>query len=465
MTSRSCKKSFSIVLLGIFFVHISIVSIYAANISEFFNIEPYAEIEGVYDDNVFELSEDAPLPEDAEEREDMYVNATAGVGADITLERPLLTLGVGLDYSFTYAKYRDNTEQDGAQNSLDFDFLFLSKIEEEIGRDRLKLNLNDSLSLIPLDEEEPLLQGNLTIRNIFEVGALYKLIATPRISLDLGYSYSRTDYQEDDPIEVETIPDQFEDSSDLTQESQTHTGIVDLSYDLNSKLKYVLTYNYQFTPREENSGELLSANFTRQHVLSGIQAKLTPRIHSNFQAGYTFTSYDDVDGLSQDDQESVVAEASITANFARQPQMQLGYRRYYIENDFGNTLLTDNLFARVGMNIIPGFTVDLSGDYILEDRDLLGDETTQLLIGVDTEYEFLKNMMVLASYSYRNKDFFEESEADREDTTHLFSGGIQYKISRYFLMKGMYYYTDQSSNIDDNEFSQNRFVAGGKVVF
>ncbi len=468
MSSRSRKNAYIIVLLGCVLLWMGPSSVGAANISEFINIKPYAEIEGVYDDNVFEVAEDAALPEDAEEREDVYLNARAGVGVDVTFERPYLSLGLDLDYNLTYTKYMNNTEYDGTENNLDFDVNFASKFEEQVERDRFTINLKDELSLIPIDEDEPLTPENGAIRNVFQFGAEYNLISTARMILGLGYSYSRTDYEENDPIEVPTVSEQYEDSADLTQESQSHQGKANFKFILNPRVSYTLTYTYDLTPREENAGEATSATFTRQRVLSGLDVKVTPKIQANAHGGYTMTTYDDVDGLSQNDQENVVAETSLTANFDRRPLIRIGYRRYYTENDFGDTLLTDTLFVEMGVKIIKGLILNFSGDYIVEDRDLVGDETTRLLFGVDTEYSLLKNLTLLAGYQYKNKEFFENNfviEGDREETTHTFSGGMQYKISRYVLMKGMYYYTDKSSNLETQEFTQNKFVAGGKVVF
>lgn len=468
MATRSCKSAFIVVFLGCLMLGVGTSYTHAANISEFVNITPYIELEEVYDDNVFEIPEDAPLPEDGEEREDFYLNARAGVGVDITLERSYLDLGFGVSYDFVYTKYVQNTEFDAIQHNLDVDFDFVTKIEEQVGRDRFKLRVNDDLSFIPIDEDEPQFPGNLTFRNDFKVGASYKLISTRRIAFTLGYSYGRTDYEEDDPIEVSTVAG-FEDTSDLTQESQTHTGNVDFNYLLNPRLTYLLTYKYHFVDREENSGELVSATFSRHHVLSGIQAKLSSKIHSTIQAGYSLTAYEDVGDLSQDDQDSFVVEASIAAkNLPHQTLMEFGYRRHYIENDFGDTLLTDNISGDIGIKIIQGFIVNLSSSYIIEDRDLYRDETTQILFGANAEYEVFNNMALLAGYNYRNKEFFEQNfllVGERDETTHQVSGGLEYKIARHFLLKGMYYYTDKTSNINEQEFSRNKFVASGKVVF
>lgn len=466
MTTRSHQKFWISFFLGCLLLWGTSWS-FAANISEFVNITPYLEIEGVYDDNVFEISEDTPLPEDAEEREDLSMNAKAGVGVDINLERPYLKVGLGVNYDFIYSKYTNNTEQDDIQHNLDFDLNFLSKYEEGIVRDRVKFHVRDVLELIPIDEEEPLLPGNRALRNQFDVGLDYKLISTRRLSFIVGYAYGRTDY-ENISIEVETVAEQFDESDDLTQESQIHTGKADFQYLLNSKLTYILSYTYQFSDREENPGELVSADFSRHNVLSGVQAKLTSRIHSNLKAGYTLTSYNDVDSLEQDDQDSFVVEASVTANFARQPLMTVGYRRYYTENDFGDTLLTDNIFGRMGIKLAKGLLVNLSGDYILEDRDLFDDETTQILFGANTEYELVKNFTLLVGYNYRNKEFFEQNflaRQEREETSHTFSGGVQYQVARYVLLKGMYYYTDQTSDIAVQEYTQNQFIASGRVIF
>ncbi|MBD3325757.1 outer membrane beta-barrel protein [candidate division KSB3 bacterium] len=438
----------------------------AANISEFVNLTPYFEIEGGYDDNVFEIADDAELPENGVEREDSFLNAKAGVQADLMLERPYLRLEVGVDYDFIYTKYTENTDLDDVQNNLNFDLNFASNYERGLLKDRLRLHIQDVLSYVPIDEEEPLLPGNRVIRNDFDIGAFYKLISTRRMGFVLGYSYGRRDFVEDESIDVATVD--VDDSSVLTQESQTHTGEAEFEYILNPKLTYLLSYTYTFADREENPGQLVSADFTRQNVLSGIQAKLTPRIQTNIQAGYALTSYSDVEDLEQDDQDSFVVEASVSANFARQPLMTVGYRRYYVENDFGDTLLTDNVFGRIGIKLMQDLLVNFSGDYILEDRDLFDDDTTQILFGVDTEYQLVKNLALLAGYQYKDKEFFAQNflaEPDREETTHTFSGGLKYKVARYVLLKGMYFYTDRSSNLDDQEFSRNKFLASGQVMF
>jgi uncharacterized protein (PEP-CTERM system associated) len=178
--------------------------------------------------------------------------------------------------------------------------------------------------------------------------------------------------------------------------------------------------------------------------------------------------FDDIGELSQDDQSDFVAEASISANFSHQPLMTVGYRRYFVENDFGDTLLTDNAFARMGFRVARGFIVNLSGDYILENRALYDDETTQKIFGMDTEVELIKNLTLLAGYNYRRRDFFAQNfigKSERQETNHIVSGGLQYKIGRYLLLRGLYTYTDKRSNVAEQEFNRNKFTATGKVIF
>ena len=148
--------------------------------------------------------------------------------------------------------------------------------------------------------------------------------------------------------------------------------------------------------------------------------------------------------------------------------MTLGYRRYYTENDFGDTLLTDDIFAKLGFKIRPDLLLNVTADYILEDRDFYGDDNTQVLFGVDSEYEVLKNTKLLLAYNYRDRDFFDEPflETEAQDkTTHRISGGVEYKLARYVLLRGMYYYTDNSSDSAAEEYTRNQFVASGKVIF
>jgi len=438
----------------------------AANISDFLKLSPYIEVESSYDDNVFEISENTPLPQDAKKREDLSWNVRAGVGADITLERPYLTLGVGLNYAFEYIKYVDNTELDETRNNLDFKLNFASKYEEGIVRDRLKVKIKDVLSVIPIDEEEPLNLGNRVLRNDFEIGADYRLFSTRRVTFLLGYAYGRVDFG-NSAIDVPTVTG-YTHSNELTQESQTHTGKADFKFILNPRITSVMTYNYAYVNREETSGELVSADFSRQNLLGGFQAQLSPRIQGNFQAGYGWTRYKDVGALSQGDQNDFIAESSITANFSNQPLITLGYRRYFTENDFGDTLLTGNVFGRVGFKVATGLLVNFAGDYIREDRSLLDDNTTQRIFGVNTEYALLKNIKLLAGYDYKKRAFFAHNflaDQDREETSQVLSGGVEYKVGRYILLKGMYSYTEKTSDLADQEFNRNKFTASGKVIF
>jgi hypothetical protein len=439
----------------------------AANISEFVKLTPYVEVETTYSDNVYEISNDAPLPQDATQRDDLSLSARAGVDVDISLDRPFLSIGAGLQYAFQYRKFLENTNLDDTVHDLDVDFTFASRYEEGILRDRLKLILRNVLSLIPIDEEEPLFSGNTSLRNDFTVGLDYKLISARRVGLVVGYAYNRLDYFETEPITVITV-EGYEESSILTQESQTHRGKAELTYTMNPRVTGLLTYNYALTTREEESGVLVSANFTRHNVLGGVQTRFTPRIHGTFQGGYTTTSFDDVNGASQDDQSSFVTEASVNANFAHQPLMTVGYRRYYTENDFGDTLLTDNAFARLGFRLAQGFLVHMSGDYVIEERDLYDDDTTQKMFGINSELEVIKNMSLLAGYNYRQKHFFAQNFlglSEREETNHIVTGGLQYKVGQNFLFKGLYSYTDKRSNVPEQEFSRNQFTATGKVIF
>ena len=467
MIAHRQKKRIVLRIVGGILGIIWMSPIFAANISEFVNIRPYAEFGGGYDDNVFQIPENAELPSNGVEREDSYLDARAGVEADLSYERQLLNVNLGLDYQYSYKKYSNNTELDDGENTLNFDFSVGSEYEEGFFRDRAKLNVGNVLSYIPIDEEEPLLPGNRTWRNEFDAGVDYNLISKPRTAFILGYSYGRSDYG-DDPITVWTVSDDYVKSSDLTQDSQSHRGTANFKHALNSKLTYVLTYAYQMTLRDEKEGQLTSSNFMRHNVSTGVEAKLSPRMTANLKGGYAMTSYEDVGDLRQDDQDSFVAEASVTGNFGQRPLMTVGYKRHFTENDFGDTLLTDDFFGRFGFKIAQGLLVNLRADYILEDRALYDDDTNQTLLGVDAEYELVKNLRLLAAYNYRQRNFFEQNflgADDREETSNILSGGLEYKVTRYVLLKGMYYYTDKTSNLPDNDYARNQFVASGRVIF
>ena len=111
----------------------------------------------------------------------------------------------------------------------------------------------------------------------------------------------------------------------------------------------------------------------------------------------------------------------------------------------------------------------LSADYTQEDRNLYDDSGDTLTLGVNGEFEVVKNMRLLAGYSYGQQQYFSyeflENRNDAEDTTHTFSGGLEYKVARYVLLRGMYYYTDQSSDAPTDEYTKNQFLASGRVIF
>ena len=157
---RKNRKVLYLVLIGGVIGWLGISPLFAANISEFVNIRPYADIEGGYDDNIFGLSEDAPLPEDAESREDSYWAARAGLKTDITLERKFLNLGLGFTYDYTYKKYSNNSDLDDGDHYFDFDFAIASQYESKgFFNDRIKFDIKNLLSYIPIVEERPLLPG------------------------------------------------------------------------------------------------------------------------------------------------------------------------------------------------------------------------------------------------------------------------------------------------------------------
>lgn len=465
MRTRNRKRWGIVIFVGWFCVG-DAAGVRAANISDFLKITPYVEVEGSYNDNLFEIPKEASLPQDAKERTDLTLSARVGASVDLTFDRPYLTLGLGLNYVFEYLKYVNNTHLDDTRNNLDVKVTLASNYEEGIIRDRLKVNLKDGLTLIPVDENEPLFRGNRTFRNSFEIGADYKIISTRRMAFLVGYGYGRVDFV-DSPINVASVVG-YANTSELTQASQTHRGKADFEYTFNPQITATATYTYDYALRPEQSEKQTSADFSRQNLLGGFQVKLSPRIQGNVQAGYGLTKYNDVGERSQADQNDFIMESSINANFAHQPLVTIGYRQYFTENDFGDTLLTGDVFGRLGIKFAPGFFVNFAGDYIREYRDLLADETTQRIFGVNTEYELAKGMKLLAGYDYTKREFFAHNflnDVVREETSHIVSGGVEYKIGRRFLLKGLYSYTDKIADIAVQEFNRNKFTASGKVIF
>ena len=112
--------------------------------------------------------------------------------------------------------------------------------------------------------------------------------------------------------------------------------------------------------------------------------------------------------------------------------------------------------------------MNVETDYLFEQREVYDDDTGTLSFGVNGEYEVIKNMRLLAGYTFRDKEMFAQNflgEDDRDETANIFSAGLEYKVARYVLLRGIYSYTDKSSSVAADEYSKNKFVASGRVIF
>jgi len=458
-------------------------------------VTPYVEVRETFDDNIFLLPEGAPLRPGQESRDDSIFNLRAGVDLQLDVTR-LLTLG--FSYQLDRLDYADNQDKDQFINSLELRADIAPRSAEGAQRtflDRLTLRIRDSLATIPIDTEEALLPGNKTTRNIFEITPTYRIIDTRRTFLDLGYGYQRVDFTEED-VELTTAP-VVTNTNQLTSESQTHQGLLNLGYIINPRWTFVTDYTISRKDREEPSPSLVvdprtRADITRQRLTGGFQFKLSAKTSGIAKLGVEHTDFSPVDvvdpntglvqEIEQDSQSGLAANFALITNLSLRSTLTLAYDRFFTENDFGETIETDDLSGRLVFRLGRKTSGGVLVGYRFETRELTqtsllapgatvtNDDNTILRFQGGLEYRLGERIRTFGGYEVQNKDFFSELFFDplrgqREDTTQKFNVGLGYFFTQYFSVNAEYNFVDNDSNFDEEDYTVNRFSLFGRAAF
>jgi hypothetical protein len=489
----------------------------AVALSKKSRITPFIEVREIFDDNIFLLQEDAPLEENQQSRDDQIFDFAAGVALELDVSR---RLNVGFGYRFDYLTYVENDDQNQSIHALDLKadinprsvvgstLSFPEGIDEASspkgptgGRapgsflDRLNIKIRDNLSTVPIDTEEALLPGNKTFRNTFDIAPSFRIIAAKRTFLDVGYQYSRVDFT-DETVDLRTAPlvDQTE---QLTTNSFSNIFFLDFGYVVNPRLIFSVDYSVEPKDRPDPDPSEITdprnrADIVRQHLLAGFNFKVTPRVLGSAKVGFESTSFDEVQftdpdsglvqTLSQDDQSIFAAGFSLTGSLSIRSTINISYDRHFTENDFGETLKTDDVRGKYGLRIGRRSQASFGVNYRREIRELTltpedtsgiasgEDENTAFGFDGSVEYRLAERIRTFGGYQIRNKQFFGEIFFDpsrdiREDTTQRFNVGLGYLITRYLSVNAEYEFVDNDSNLDEQDYNVNRFSIFGKASF
>lgn len=461
-------------------------------------VTPYIEVRETFDDNVFFIPEggslaDAPLATNPQSEDDSVFNLNAGVGIQLDVTR-LLTLD--FSYGLNYQNYADNSDNNQFIHNLRLGATIAPRSAGENPRgflDRLTLRIQDNLATVPIDSEEPLLPGNKTFRNTFGITPTYRIIDTRRLSLDAGYGYQRVDFTEEE-VDLAGVP--LVETRQVTSNSQTHSGLVTVSYIINPRLTFVSDYTISQVIREDPEftdivDPRTRADITRQRILGGVDFKLSPKVSGFAKVGFDHTSFSSVDvvdpvtGLvqqvDQDDQSGLATNFRLAYTLSPRSSLSVAYNRFFTENDFGETLETDDVLGQLQLRLGRRTRANVGVNYRNEFRELtqftdpddpaIGNEENVTLgfLG-NLEYRLGERIRTFGGYEVRNKEFFSEiffdpTRGQREDTTQMFNLGFGYFLTEYFSIGAEYDYTDNDSNFDEQDYTRNRFSLFGRASF
>lgn len=490
--NKSFLKALKKVLAGVLIVIVGLVFLsleaLAFELSKKSRITPFVEVRETFDDNVFLLSDGEPLPVNAKSKDDSIFNLSAGVGLDVDITR-FLTLGLG--YRMDYQNYTNNDEND--------QFIHALELKADIGKrayfKRLTINIKENLTTVPIDTTQALLPGNKTFRNEFQITPSYRIIDTKRTFFDAGYSYRRVDYTKN-TVQLTSTPLVTE-TTQVVSNSQSHGGVFNFGYILNPRLRFVTDYNISRLLREEpKPNEIVDprtrADITRQRLTSGVDFKLSPRWSGLAKIGFetnTFSAVEFVDPttgqvqrIDQRDRSGFAANFGLNFNISVRSNLALTYDRFFSENDFGETLETDNVVSRLVLRLGDNARTSLAFNYRHETRELIqtpvttpgiatgNDSASSVEFAGDIEYMFTEKIRTFGGYKISNRQFFSEIFFDptrgaREDTNQTFNVGAGYSLTRYLSINANYEFIHNNSNFDIDDYNVNRFSIFSRANF
>ena len=260
-------------------------------------------------------------------------------------------------------------------------------------------------------------------------GMLSKSI-TEKCSLEVGGSYSKTDYD-----------------SDLLYDYYRYGGRVGFAHNLTERTDWTLSATHTINEQEANSDDLEDLDDTRStKFMAGVRSRSTERVTFDVKGGVEFyEGNDNEDGSSND---------KTTFTYA------LG----------ASWVASERL------------TVDLHGmgEYV-PSEDIYGSAVDSKTIGVTASYRIFERWLLSASATYRREEYehkiakimdangnpysVDDSGSNRDDDIIELSGRIAYSINNFASIYASCTYYDLSSSISDFDYDRTRYTIGAAVRY
>ena len=260
-------------------------------------------------------------------------------------------------------------------------------------------------------------------------GMLSKRI-TEKCSLEVGGSYSKTDYD-----------------SDKLYDYYRYGGRLGFAHQLTEKTDWTLSASHTIHEQESNSDELDDADKTKStKLMAGVRSRSTERLAFDVKGGIEFyEGNDNEDGSSND---------KTTFTYA-----------------LGTTWKASERLS-VGLRGL--------GEYV-PSEDVYGSAVDSKSIGVTAAYRIFERWRLSAGLTYRREEYehrvakitdangnpysVSDSGSSRDDDIIELSGRVSYSISNFASIYASCTYYDLSSSISDFDYDRTRYSVGAAIRY
>ena len=299
----------------------------------------------------------------------------------------------------------------------------------------LTWRLDESVVKVDLEEQyDDLFPYNYSTRDRLEMtfgGSLAKRI-TDKCRLEVGGSYSKTDYD-----------------YDLLYDYERYGGRLSFAHVLTEKTDWTATASHRINKQTPNSEGLenYDDDTSSTKFLLGIKSRSTERLTFDIQGGVEFyDGHETEDGVSNDETSFTY---TLGANWKPTERFNLGLR---------------------GL-----------GEY-QPSEDMYGCSSQTRSIGLTASYRFFERLRVTGSAFYRREEYERRLSTAADPYGHLYSvdditgdnrdddaiqltGRVTYSLNNFASIYAYISYFDLTSSIDDFEYDRTRYGFGAMLRY
>lgn len=385
-----------------------------------FKLTPSISLREEYDDNIFLTADD----EEADFITSIYPSIS------LSYITNLLTLS--LDYGANFRLYMHNSKQ----NETDLTNTQRAKLDSTLSlyRNIFFLRVFDEYSRVPIDErrqtavENPFV--NMTDLNRLLLNPYLEYPLSGTLKVKAGYTYENLQYK-------------VEEGDDAENHLMTGGIIKEFS----PKLSGSVFYNYSVHDLKINE------DYDRQDIIFGMNYQLTQKLFLQGTYGHGWLNYKETEDLDSD-------IWSVNANYLLTEKISVGAG--YSQDFFDSVNAGAYEREMASVYITRGGTVPITlrgfaqkADYIVEDRE---DKSAGVSLNADIPLTPKITARLTGLYTYYK--FIPD-----EEKVNRYGAGISFDYAiRITTISFGYIHNLSNSNIDENDYRNNRFWVGARFT-